>query len=123
MRWLGWGVIVFMSLWVSACSDRQPAIPGVKIGKPYQISGRWYRPNFDPSYDEIGVASWYGPGFHGNYTASGEPFDQNEMTAAHTTLPMPSRHNRRPMLRRPRVTATRAPRRNRKNCIKTCTRS
>ncbi len=34
-----------------------------------------------------GVASWYGPGFHGARTASGERFDQNAMTAAHKTLP------------------------------------
>lgn len=32
-------------------------------------------------------ASWYGPGFHGNQTASGEIFNQNDMTAAHKTLP------------------------------------
>lgn len=32
-------------------------------------------------------ASWYGPGFHGNRTASGEIFDQNDYTAAHKTLP------------------------------------
>lgn len=34
-----------------------------------------------------GWASWYGPGFHGNQSASGEIFDQNAMTAAHRTLP------------------------------------
>ena len=34
-----------------------------------------------------GMASWYGPGFHGNYSASGEVFDQNAMTAAHPSLP------------------------------------
>jgi len=34
-----------------------------------------------------GRASWYGPGFHGRRSASGERFDQNEMTAAHKTLP------------------------------------
>lgn len=32
-------------------------------------------------------ASWYGPGFHGKKTASGEIFNQNDMTAAHKTLP------------------------------------
>jgi rare lipoprotein A len=36
---------------------------------------------------EIGVASWYGPGFHGRPTSSGEVFDMNDMTAAHRTLP------------------------------------
>jgi rare lipoprotein A len=34
-----------------------------------------------------GMASWYGPGFHGNYSASGEVFNQNALTAAHRTLP------------------------------------
>lgn len=37
---------------------------------------------------EIGKASWYGPGFHGKETASGETFDQKEMTAAHPSLPL-----------------------------------
>lgn len=36
---------------------------------------------------ERGVASWYGPGFHGRDTASGEPYDMHELTAAHRTLP------------------------------------
>ncbi|MGO4707026.1 septal ring lytic transglycosylase RlpA family protein [Microvirga sp. 2MCAF38] len=34
-----------------------------------------------------GGASWYGPGFHGRRTASGESFNSNAMTAAHRTLP------------------------------------
>jgi rare lipoprotein A len=41
-----------------------------------------------PVQKEVGEASWYGPGFQGNETASGETFDQNKMTAAHPTLPM-----------------------------------
>jgi rare lipoprotein A len=36
---------------------------------------------------ETGVASWYGPNFHGNLTANGEVYDMHEMTAAHRTLP------------------------------------
>jgi rare lipoprotein A len=38
-----------------------------------------------------GVASWYGPGFHGNPTSSGEVYDQNDMTAAHQSLPLGTR--------------------------------
>ncbi len=38
-----------------------------------------------------GWASWYGPGFHGNLTANGEVFNQNDMTAAHLTLPFGTR--------------------------------
>jgi rare lipoprotein A len=39
------------------------------------------------SYDEIGIASWYGPGFNGKMTSNGETYDMNAMTAAHKTLP------------------------------------
>jgi len=89
---------------VAACADR-PRSPGpsgpqaqavikgkgtYKVGNPYQINGIWYYPKEDPNYDETGLASWYGPGFHGNGTANGETYDQNELTAAHQTLPMPS---------------------------------
>jgi rare lipoprotein A len=68
-----------------------PAKPGpYKIGKPYQINGVWYYPKADYSYNETGIASWYGPGFHGKRTANGEVYDENGLTAAHKTLPMPS---------------------------------
>jgi rare lipoprotein A len=40
---------------------------------------------------QVGVASWYGPGFHGNRTANGEIYDQYELTAAHRSLPHGSR--------------------------------
>ena len=40
---------------------------------------------------ERGVASWYGPGFHGRTTANGETYDMNEMTAAHKSLPFDTR--------------------------------
>jgi rare lipoprotein A len=63
----------------------------VKRGKPYQISGKWYHPLASgDSYDEEGVASWYGKKFHGKMTANGETYDMYAMTAAHTTLPMPA---------------------------------
>jgi peptidoglycan lytic transglycosylase len=68
-----------------------PAKPApYKIGKPYQVEGIWYYPKADYRYSETGIASWYGPGFHGNRTANGEVYDQNGLTAAHKTLPMPS---------------------------------
>ena len=47
--------------------------------------------NAEPAFRQIGVASWYGPGFHGRKTASGERFDQNDLTAAHPTLPFGTR--------------------------------
>ena len=40
---------------------------------------------------QTGTASWYGPGFHGNRTSSGEVYDQYELTAAHQTLPLGTR--------------------------------
>ncbi len=61
-----------------------------KIGRPYQISGRTYVPARQDDYDRKGVASWYGAKFHGRKTANGEVFDMNQMSAAHTTLPLPS---------------------------------
>lgn len=67
-----------------------PQIGAYKVGKPYQIANVWYYPREDYSYDETGIASWYGPGFHGKLTANGELYDQDAMTAAHRTLPMPS---------------------------------
>ncbi len=60
------------------------------IGSPYQIGGRWYYPREDFDYDRTGIASWYGPTFHGRVTANGETYDMNAMTAAHPTLPMPT---------------------------------
>jgi rare lipoprotein A len=61
-----------------------------KVGEPYQINGTWYYPAEDLKYDETGIASWYGQDFHGKYTANGDVFDLNALTAAHRTLPMPS---------------------------------
>lgn len=61
-----------------------------KIGRPYVISGKTYIPVRDDNYSRVGIASWYGPKFHGRKTANGEVFDQNAMTAAHPTLPLPS---------------------------------
>ncbi len=60
------------------------------VGKPYKIAGKWYKPNLDPDYDKTGRASWYGKTFHGRQTANGEVFDMNALTAAHTTMPLPS---------------------------------
>lgn len=61
-----------------------------KVGAPYQIAGRWYHPKVDPTYDRVGVGSWYGDDFHGRKTANGEVYDMRALTAAHPTLPMPS---------------------------------
>ena len=87
-----WLTLVFI---LPACQHKPaapsgPPSPEVKIGKPYVVEGTTYYPEYDPTYDKIGDASWYGPGFDGNRTASGEAFNQDDLTAAHPTLPMPS---------------------------------
>lgn len=91
-----------VALLLSACAEAQFLIhtaktvkPGeqggnYKVGQPYQIDGVWYYPRVDYGYDESGIASWYGPQFHGKSTANGESFDMNAVTAAHRTLPLPS---------------------------------
>ena len=68
----------------------QGRIGDYKVGNPYQIDGAWYYPKADYSYKETGVASWYGPGFNGRSTANGETYDENGLTAAHRTLPLPT---------------------------------
>lgn len=47
-------------------------------------------PGYPVGYQEKGIASWYGPGFHGNKTANGERYDMHKLTAAHRTLPLGS---------------------------------
>lgn len=61
-----------------------------KVGNPYKIAGRTYYPKEQPSYNKVGIASWYGEAFHKRKTANGEWYDMNALTAAHPTLPLPS---------------------------------
>ena len=76
-------------------SARVPGAPdvGAKIsGESYEIAGRRYYPMASAErYRAVGTASWYGPGFDGRPTASGERFDTRAMTAAHRTLPLGTR--------------------------------
>lgn len=58
--------------------------------KPYQVRGIWYYPTVPEQFQQVGIASWYGPGFHGKSTAMGEAFNTFDLTAAHKTLPLPS---------------------------------
>jgi len=57
--------------------------------KPYQVAGKWYFPRADPTYDQVGTASWYGYPFQARHTADGEIYDEALITAAHKTLPLP----------------------------------
>ena len=95
---------LFLGL-LTSCSTGTPELAGLspqaqaeiiknyggiyKIGKPYQIAGRWYYPKEDYNYSETGVASWYGEDFNGKRTANGERYNMNTLTAAHRTLPLP----------------------------------
>ena len=57
----------------------------------YKVAGKRYQPTQTiESFSQTGKASWYGPGFHGKKTSSGERFDMNTLSAAHRTLPIPS---------------------------------
>lgn len=59
--------------------------------RPYVVLGKEYIPNTAVQpYKARGGASWYGKKFHGNKTSIGEPYDMFAMTAAHTTLAIPS---------------------------------
>ncbi len=64
--------------------------PQYKVGNAYQVGGIWYYPKAEFDYVEEGIASWYGPGFQGKQTANGAIFDENKVSAAHRTLPLPS---------------------------------
>ncbi|MCQ2444254.1 MAG: septal ring lytic transglycosylase RlpA family protein [Mailhella sp.] len=65
---------------------------GTRGQKPYTIKGKTYYPLASAKgYDKPGTASWYGPGFHSGKTASGDRYDQEAMTAAHTVLPFGTR--------------------------------
>jgi rare lipoprotein A (peptidoglycan hydrolase) len=65
---------------VPSSPKTEPAPPIANIPPPWQ-----------PTLIETGLASWYGPRFHGKLTASGEVFHQEKFTAAHPTLPWGSR--------------------------------
>jgi len=88
-------VLLGLAALLAACTTSRTGYggsssPHYKVGKPYKVKGRWYHPKEDNTYDRTGVASWYGRDFHGRRTANGETYDMNRLSAAHTTLPMPS---------------------------------
>lgn len=59
--------------------------------RPYTVMGRSYTPMTELApYRSRGIATWYGRRYHGQRTSSGEVYDMYAMTAAHTTLPIPS---------------------------------
>lgn len=61
-----------------------------KVGNSYKVKNKVYTPQEVTFYKKEGLASWYGPKFHGKKTANGEVFNRRGLTAAHHTLPLPS---------------------------------
>ena len=83
-RW--WPIGMMMALTLGGCSDLWRSL--APFPSPSPIS-----PSLAGTTGAIqtGVASWYGPGFHGKRTANGEVYNQYELTAAHPTLPLGTR--------------------------------
>jgi rare lipoprotein A len=78
---------------IDAIPDAVPRVEPLHKGalRPYTVMGRHYTPmTVLAPYRARGVASWYGRRYHGKQTSSGEIYDMYAMTAAHTTLPIPS---------------------------------
>jgi len=76
-----WTFSLAASLWLGGCATQAP---------PTAVTPSAPQPA-EPQEIARGLASWYGEGFHGRTTASGEPFDLKALTAAHRTLPIGSR--------------------------------
>jgi rare lipoprotein A len=73
------------SLWKQPALPPPPAPPPAPVGPP---QAHEEAPTGEKKLQQVGEASWYGPQHQGKATASGEPFDQNQLTAAHPTLPL-----------------------------------
>ncbi len=77
------------SQYSSESSSKSSTSSSASNMKPYTVFGKTYYPSFVSVGEEYnGIASWYGPDFHGKKTANGEMYDMNANTAAHKTLPM-----------------------------------
>lgn len=99
-----WPLLMVFAIAVSGCAKSYvPSGPGqypsravqkpgpVPKGtfRPYTVSGQTYYPlSSSEGYEQDGIASWYGPNFHGLKTANGETYNMNALTCAHKTLPM-----------------------------------
>ncbi len=114
-RWLKCGVLGGLSLLLASCGFMQqrsapvqqssmsaagPRTTGDRAGEPlshygnpefYDVMGTRYFPAKSArGYRERGIASWYGPDFHGGLTSTREYYDMYKMTAAHKVLPLPT---------------------------------
>jgi rare lipoprotein A (peptidoglycan hydrolase) len=99
---LAWGCIVGVTVLgcLVGCSLKQEPMPRPSVPVAHEEAApapvpqapapqmQDAAPAGKPATTQIGTASWYGPGFHGRETASGETFNQHALTAAHRTLPL-----------------------------------
>lgn len=104
---LKYAIIAFAGIWLVSCSSpirlsnypdssqdfksspNTSAASQRATMRPYTINGKTYYPTTVSVGDTAsGIASWYGPDFHGKKTSNGETYNMNAMTAAHKTLPM-----------------------------------
>lgn len=94
-------VSIMLAVWLSGCTFGVP-VGGQKVkpeplkksryGNPssYIVMGkRYYVMDSAEGFTQRGLASWYGPNFHGKRTSSGDVYNMHAMTAAHKTLPIP----------------------------------
>ena len=92
LRELRFGTFLFIggALLASGCALRDGASPRlIDAASLSRVTGKSAKPEFRPV--QIGTASWYGPNFHGQKTASGELFNKEALTAAHPVLPIGTR--------------------------------
>lgn len=87
--------ITSLLLCISGCASffsgvpSEPPKPKPSEAKSYTVKGRAYHPQLSAEgYEERGIASWYGPSFHGRKTACGQIFDMYKISAAHKILPL-----------------------------------
>lgn len=92
-------VVITVAFSLFACGGKKPPVhpqtqapsqPKLKASqRPYTVMGKTYEPlKSHIGFTQEGVASWYGPDFHGKKTSNGETYDMHAMTAAHKTLPL-----------------------------------
>ena len=88
LRFIVLAGVVFSLVFPASLSKAQAKkVPATQ--RPYVIDSKTYYPiPSSEGYTKQGIASWYGPGFHGHKTSNGEIYNMHEMTAAHKLLPM-----------------------------------
>jgi rare lipoprotein A (peptidoglycan hydrolase) len=90
IKWLSYISLVILigALFLSGCTSKDSR--EYSGGHEKQMPQKQGSVSTKPVNKEVGQASWYGAKFHGKETANGETFNQNDMTAAHPSLPMGS---------------------------------